>query len=167
MPTARQKNAAAFDVSAYLQTKKDDREPLNFFGVIVPVPTDMPLGVTLEVQEQQRNPEEANEQNILQLLSGVLGEEVAEEIKAVDAGVRACGALLLWAYHNAGGDETSYPEAYEEYEENERAAREAATAESDDEEDGEGKPPAKPKAQPNRAARRAQQSGKASAKTSR
>lgn len=162
MPTARQSAAQQFDVSAYLKTKLASKESLNFFGVDVPVPTDTPLGVTLQAQEAQRNPEAVSEKNVLDLLAGIIGEEKAEEIKEADAGVRACGALLLWAYRNASGDECTFPEAFEEYEENERSAREAAEPE-----DGEGKSTAAPK--PNRATRRASDratpSGKRSANT--
>jgi hypothetical protein len=152
MPTARQNAAAQFDVSAYLKTKLASKESLNFFGVDVPVPTDTPLGVTLQAQEAQRNPEAVSEKNVLELLAGILGEDKAEEIKAVDAGVRACGALLLWAYRNAAGDECTFPEAFEEYEENERNSREVT-----DEDGDEGK------VKPNRATRRA--SGRATPNT--
>lgn len=156
MPTARQNAAQQFDVSAYLKSKLGSKETLNFFGVEIPVPVDTPLAVTLQAQEAQRNPEAVSEQNILDLLAGILGDEKAEEIKAADAGVRACGALLLWAYRNAAGDECTFPQAFEEYEENERASREAAEG------DGEGKSMVVPKAnrETRRASGRATPSGK-------
>lgn len=164
MPTARQSAAQQFDVSAYLKTKLVSKESLNFFGVDVPVPTDTPLGVTLQAQEAQRNPEAVSEQNILDLLAGIIGDDKAEEIREVNAGVRACGALLLWAYRNASGDECTFPEAFEEYEENERASREAAESE-----DGEGKSLVvpKPNRETRRASARATPSGKKSASSGR
>lgn len=164
MPTSRQAAAAEFDVASYLQTKTTNakQDTLNFFGVTIPVPTDTPLGVTLQAQEAQRNPEEASEKNVLELLSGILGDEVAEQIKDADAGVRACGALLLWSYRNAGGEPTTFPEAFEEYEENERRSREES--ESGEQ---EGKAPTLPNRETRRAAARGTQNGKKSGNTSR
>jgi len=157
MPTARQKAEAQFDVAAFLESKAL-KESINFFGVTVPVPTDTPLGVTLQARMAQESEEEATQQNVLELLAGILGQDIADQIEAVNPGVKACGVLLLWAYHNARGERVSFPEAFEEYEANEAAAREAA-------DEGEGKAPGNRAER--RAAARTTQSGKTSGGTSR
>ncbi|MDA3624249.1 hypothetical protein OU415_02305 [Saccharopolyspora sp. WRP15-2] len=128
MPTARQKVDSQFDVAAFMESKAP-KESINFFGVSVPVPTDTPLGVTLQARMAQQSEEEATQQNVLELLAGLLGQDIADQIEAANPGVKACGVLLLWAYRNAGGEKMGFPEAFEEYEANEAAAREAAAGE--------------------------------------
>lgn len=158
-----------FNVEAYLKSMEES-PPINFFGIEVPVPTDTPLSYTLKAQEIQDSSAE-DPRNILKLLGDVLGKKIAEQIEEVDPGIRAIGALLLWAFKNASGDEISFEDAYTQYLEQEKESREEAKNE-DEGEEGKAKPKGNLKAVPsgNGSGKRpapARQSGKKSAKTSR
>ncbi|WP_017974370.1 hypothetical protein [Actinopolyspora halophila] len=156
-----------FNVAAFLKSMGPS-EVIDFFGIEIPVPTDTPLSYTLRAQEiQESSAEDAG--NILKLLADVLGQDIADQIEELDPGIRALGALLLWAFNNASGEEMDFPAAYEKYLENEASSREQAKQDPDssggEPEEDEGKAAVKPL--PNRSDRRAAtRSGPKSEKTS-
>lgn len=155
-----------FNVAAFLKSVGPS-EVIDFYGIEVPVPTDTPLSYTLRAQEIQDSSAE-DPSNVLRLLADVLGEEIAEKIKKKDPGIRAIGALLLWAYQNASGEEMSFEDAYYKYLEQEKSAREEGSEEESSESGGEGKANLKAvKDEPNRSTRRAAtRSGRKSTSTS-
>lgn len=159
-----------FNVEAYLK-QMVPKDTINFYGIEIETPTDTPLSYTLRAKEIQ----EADAQdtsNVLRLLADILGQDVADQIEERDPGIRAIGALLLWAFKNASGEEIDFPTAFEEYLEQEKENREKALAESgldgESEDDEEGKAE-KVTTLPNRSERRAadRASGRKSAATSR
>lgn len=98
MPTpSRDKH---FNVEAFLKAMAPDQEPLDFYGVTIPVPTDTPLSYTLRAQEIQESTAE-DTRNVLRMLADILRQDVADAIEERDPGIRAIGALLLWAFKNA------------------------------------------------------------------
>lgn len=127
-----------FNVEAYLK-QMAPKESIDFFGVEIPVPTDTPLSYTLRAKEIQEQSAE-DTASVLKLLADILGQDIADQIEERDPGIRAIGALLLWAFQNSSGDEIDFPAAFEKYLEQEKESREAAlaAAESEDEDD-EGK----------------------------
>lgn len=153
-----------FNVEAYLKSLAP-QESIDFFGIDVPVPVDTPLSYTLKAQEIQDSSAE-DPRNVLKLLADIHGQDVADAIEERDPGIRAIGALLLWSFKNASGDETDFESAYEQYLNQEREAREKALEDSEEGEDeDEGKP--KLQAVPNRSDRRAAAAtGRKSARTS-
>lgn len=162
MPTKSQAREKAFSVEAFLK-QMAPKEEIDFFGVTIPVPTDAPLSFTLKQQEIAKSDAE-DTNNVLKLLADILGQDKADEIEAADPGIRAIGALLLWAFKNSSGEETPFPEAYEQYVEQEKEGREKQQASAEGEGgDDEGK-----QVPANREERRAaQRSGTKSASTSR
>ena len=159
MPTSSQRRDQAFSVESFMK-QMAPKEEIDFYGVKVPVPTDAPLSYTLKAQEIAES-DAQDQQNILELLSDILGEEKAAEIEAANPGVRACGVLLLWALQNASGQPITFPEAYEKYIQQEEESRKQLEGS----EEGEGKPKVAPL---NRSERRAaQRSGRKSVNTSR
>lgn len=158
MPTQSQKREKAFSVEAFLK-QMAPKETIDFYGVEIPVPTDAPLSYTLKAQEIAES-DAQDQQNVLELLADILGKEKAAEIEAANPGVRATGVLLLWALQNAAGQPMTFPEAYEQYMEQEAESRKQLESG-----EAEGKPMVTPL---NRSERRAAaRSGGKSAKTSR
>lgn len=103
-------------------------------GVVVAVPTDMPIAMEMRITQLQ---ESGSEQDIRELLSLLFGDDVLDEWTEAGMGMRELQTVLTWGIAHASGKPLTFQEAYDAL----AAAEDAA----------EGKAP-------NRAARRAAQS---------
>lgn len=79
-------------------------------GVVVPVPTDVPLILEQRLKELQ---DEESEEALQEMLSLLFGPTVLDQWIENGMGARELETALAWGFAHAGGKDVSFREAYE------------------------------------------------------
>lgn len=79
-------------------------------GVIVPVPTDLPLGFQ---QRMNQLKDSTRDEDVQELVTLIFGEGVLDQWVAAEMGTREFQVVLGWGVANGGGKPTTFREAYD------------------------------------------------------